>query len=195
MIFFRGELGRVVGAALLATGLLFLVTVLPQGSRETGVPTNIHGIAYPLQGGAYVISQALAHLEAYLREPVAFKKATLSFTYVPFDSQTLAVGIRENEFWLSYAPVVFYEATQTPDTSQRRARISIPLTNKLQEIDRSIDIMFIANGQTDRSLADEVADATFWHLSDVRLETSYDWPSLPLLHDYVRAVITRERAL
>lgn len=185
---------------ILAIGVGLVVAVLgislfPRGERPVSALTNVHGVAYGYVAQEALITQALAHLDVELREPVAFKKLELTFEFDPKQIQTLAVGVRDNPFWLSYQPTVFYDADAADSRATQAARVIIPLTDKLQDADRSIDVMFIANGQTEVSLKDELGDSTHWSISDIRAEVTYDWPTWAAAKDYARAVLTRERPL
>lgn len=172
-----------------------VINLLPQGQRVATALTNIHGVAFPLVNQEVVVTQALAHLDVQLQEPVLFKALQLSFTYRPATTQTLAVGVRENDFWLSYRPTIFYDAAHTTDETLRTASVTIPLTDKLQDVDRSIDIMFIANQQTTTSLPDETADTTLWYVRDITARVVYARPAVAMVRDYLRSIIYRERPL
>lgn len=185
-------------AVVMGLGLCLIVfgaSLLPQGHRDASALTNVHGVAYQRVDQETLVTQALAHLDVMLREPVAFKQLTLSFRFHPQQTRTLAVGVRDNDFWLSYQSLVFYDAANADAQSLRDATVTIPLTNKLQDADRSIDVMFIANGQTEVSLKDELGDSTQWSISDIRAEVTYAWPTWASVKDYARAVLTRERPL
>lgn len=193
------SLFRVGQSGALAAGILFVIylaSLLPQGARQLGAITNIRGIPYPETPQGAQISQTLAHADLYLKEPVLGKRLTLSFSYSPLTSDTLAVGVRENDFWLSYTPVLFYQRNDDESgTEWRAASVSIPLTDKLQEPDRSIDVMFIANGNPEAYLNQELDDDTLWYLRDVQTQVSYHRPSRTQVQDYLRAILKRERAL
>ena len=189
---------QTIVALIVATGVLGLVfcgSLLPRGARDTTALTNVHGIAYEQINQEFLVTQALAHLDVLLHEPVALKELRLSFQFHPQQIETLAVGVRDNSFWLSYQPVVFYDAAVANNQSTQTATVTIPLTDKLQDADRSIDVMFIANGETEASLQDETRDTTLWSISHIQAEVAYAWPNLPQARDYIRSVIVRERPL
>ena len=185
----------VLSGAVGIVAIGYLIALLPVGEREVAQLTNAQGMPFaPVEAG-YQISQALAHFEVYLREPVLFKELQLSFSYLPLASTSLAVGVRENDSWLSYTPTVFYVADQVSGGEFQSANITIPLTDKLQATDRSIDVMFFANGQREESLLHEPNDSTLWYIRDIYAEVQYAWPTKAAFKDYVRAIITRERPL
>lgn len=184
-----------VSLALVLTILIWGISIVPNGVRRVTSVTNIHGIVYEQINQEIMVTQSLAHFDVQLLEPVIAKQLKLSFSFRPEKSQTLAVGVRENNFWLSYQPVVFYEAPSTPLQTSRSTTITIPLTDKLQDADRSIDVMFITNNQTEASLSDEANDTTLWYLRDVRAEVAYDWPTRAATLDYLRSILKRERPL
>lgn len=173
----------------------YLIALLPVGQREVATLTNAQGMPFAQTEAGYQISQALAHFDVYLREPVLLKELQLSFEYLPLESTSLAVGVRENDFWLSYTPTIFYGAGQVSRSEFQSASVTIPLTDKLQATDRSIDVMFFANEQREESLLHEPGDSTLWYIRDVHAEVHYAWPTKSAFKDYVRAVIARERPL
>lgn len=185
----------IVAGALLGCSLIFAASILPTGQRDMRQLKNVQGIPYPVINGGTTISQTLAHTDVYLREPTAFKQLTLVFEYQPEAVEQLAVGVRENAFWLSYTPVVFFTGPATLDSQWRQARVTIPLTDKLQELDRSIDVMFIAGPQSEAHLDDPLLDQTVWHIRNLEAQVSYHYPQQAQLKDYLRSIITRERAL
>ncbi len=187
----------VVAGGIFLLAVLFAISLLPRGVREVAALTNVHGIPFSPTGDWTEVTQALAHTDVYLREPVAFKKLLLTFEYVPHDSRSLAVGVRENSFWLSYAPITFYEASDTTaNEAPRTATVELPLTDKLQDVDHSIDVLFIANGQTEGSLKNELADTTKWHIRNLQARTVVETiPPRAALKDYLRSILTRERPL
>lgn len=190
-------IATVLGGSLILLAVLFGISLLSRGERANAELTNVHGIPFSTSGNWTSVTQALAHTDVYLRESVAFKKLVLTFEYVPHNSQRLAVGVRENSFWLSYAPITFYEATSTIMNEETQvAVVELPLTDKLQDADRSIDVMFIANGQTEASLTNELADTTRWQIRNLRARTVVEsHPTRVALKDYLRSVLTQERPL
>lgn len=212
------QLGIATGLAVSATAILYIVSLLPVGSRSVTTLTNVHGIPYeqvdPVRDRApevparlveprslsgvdqeIMVTQSLAHVDVQLQEPVFGKQLKLSFSFRPEKSQTLAVSVRENDFWLSYQPIIFYDTRVEGSHAPFERTVTIPLTDKLQDADRSIDVMFIANGQTDSSLQDEVQDSTLWYIRDIGAEVTYGWPTATAMKDYVKSLLTRERPL
>lgn len=187
----------IVGLAVLLIAAVGLVEVWPHGGRVTSPVTNARGIPFPRTDEGVLITQALAHFNVYLREPVLFKELYLTWRYRAGNATSLSVGVRENGFWLSYSPEVFYaRAGNASDNSiWHTATISLPLTDKLQEPDRSVDVMLFANNQREGSLTDEVADTTQWYIDDIEAAVRFAVPQASELRDYVKAVITRERPL
>ncbi len=187
----------VVGGGLILLAVIFAASLLPRGVREVAALTNVHGIPFAQADDWTMVTQALAHTDVYLREPVAFKKLVLTFEYVPRNTQSLAVGVRGNAFWLSYAPITFYEATSDLSNDDTQvATVVLPLTDTLQDVDRSIDVMFVANGQTEGSLKNELVDTTMWQIRSLQARTAVEnLPTRAELKDYLRSVLTQERPL
>lgn len=184
-----------VGVGIAACLLIFAASILPRGQREVGRIESAQGIPFPALEGTTTITQTLAHADVFLREPVVFKQLTLSFEFRPITTTPLAVGVRENSFWLSYRPVTFFSPDEESDTAWQTATVNFPLTDKLQEADRSIDVMFIAGKQAEAFLENQVNDPTLWEMRNLRAAVSVYWPSRDELKDYIRSVLYMERAL
>lgn len=187
----------ILGIALGVVLLVFLSTgvFLRQGLRDVGVIENIDGIPYPHIDGAIQVTEKLAHADIYLNEPVAFKNLVLSVTFDPRDLDQLAVGVRENSFWLSYPLMTLYDGGDAA-TGRQTFQAVIPLTDKLQEPNGSIDLMFFATHPDSSDEVDEgVSDPVHWALYGVQAHVQPTMPTYVQLKDYIRAVVKREKAL
>jgi hypothetical protein len=174
--------------------VIFAISLVPVGPRKLGAVENIHGIPYPKDSNAIVITEELAHADIYLMEPVLAKQLELTITYRPVNLTSLAVGVREDSFWLSYGGKQGIYPTPTLISPSREGEkkegvittsLSIPLTDKLQETDHSLDLMFFA----------ESDDEVRWELHNVNAKVSYAWPTYQQFRNYVGSIIKRERAL
>jgi hypothetical protein len=163
---------------------IYAVSVMQSGTRSIGTVTNIHGIPFPEVDGAVHILEDMAHTFIYLREPVAFKTVEVVVTFHPGNATHLAVGIRENPFWLSYPKHTIYEEGAHPAERQTR-QITIPLTDKLQRPDRSIDMMFFAESEQEVS----------WQLYDIEVTVTPAMAPRDQLRQYIRSIIRKERPL
>lgn len=192
-----GYVGRLLVAAWLFVVLIIGLSLLPRGARDIGPIETIQGLPYPEREGKYVISEPLAHADVNLIEPAIAKTLVLDFEYLPRDTQQLAVGVRENSFWLSYPRQTFYRHSDNASvTVARHATVYLPLTGALQDKDRSVDLMFFADGVQDDSWQKQPEHVhTAWEIVDVRARVEYAWPTPAELKDFARAVITRERPL
>lgn len=180
-------------AAILLAGVLFLISVTFFGSREVGTIENIDGIPFPRTDKGISVTEKLAHADIYLREPVFAKSLTLRITAVPHNLTRLAVGVRSDSFWLSYNRIPLL--TDPPLQQEAHATLTIPLTDKFQETDRSIDVMFFAEYEGSTPAVDEgVEDRTHWILKDISATVAPSLPSWAQWKDYARAVLLRERA-
>ena len=198
-----------LAGVLIVVGI-FIASLIPAGEREVSSVENIDGIPYPMSGDAIQVSERLAHADLYLNQPALAKELDLTITFSPHNLESLAVGVRDNSFWLSYDPVVLFESgLPTTNYNLQTKKITIPLTDKLQETDQSLDLMFFATtsgedpvstpGVVTAWIDDRVNDGTYWELHDVRAEVR----TVPLtglqnsvrLADWVASVIRRERAL
>lgn len=186
-------------AALVTISVLLGATawwLLPE-SATLGRLENIHGIPFPTEQGSVVVTEKLAHADIYLMRPPIARAATLTLTYTPLNERELAVGIRENSFWLSYPKNTVHPAstpvTAAPASHQQRTHtLAIPLTDKLPDRDGSLDMMFFAPGTTNDP--DEgAAAATRWQLHEVRVTTYPALPTLAQLKDALHRLVTREQ--
>lgn len=151
-----------VAGAAAAVGV-FAVSALPNGARNISALENINGVPYPMSDGATVVTESLAHADLYVGEPVFGHDVRLTVTFDPGNLQRLTVGVRDNQFWLSYPPVLLYDADVSAEPGQQHVSVQIPLTDKLAAADNSVDVMFMAtpkDGVTD--IADRVPDTTLW---------------------------------
>lgn len=172
---------------------IFIASLMPVGARPVSKLENIHSIPYPVlyEGSstiAQLVTEPLAHADVALHEPVLGKKLRLKIVYDAIHITSLAVGVREDSFWLSYAnrqPICGPPPSQscTPNF-EPEVVLTLPLTDKLQETDRSIDLMFFAEGENPQ-----------WALHQLKASVEYDIPPWPQLKNYIRSLVKRERAL
>jgi hypothetical protein len=175
-----------VGAAALLALIIFFMSLIPAGERSLGHLETIYGIPYPARANVIHVDEPLAHADLYLRQPAFGKQLELTVDYIPSNIESLAVGIRENGFWLSYPQQPMYdrETTTTSNLSPITSKVTIPLTDKLQEPDQSLDLMFFAEGENPE-----------WELVSLTARVTHDWPTYREFKDYARATLYRERAL
>lgn len=151
------------------------------GERDIAHLENIYGIPYARLDGKTYVEEELAHADVFLKEPVIGKELVLTVDFNPGNVDELSVGVRENSFWLSYPKyVLHYTASPEP----QHAVIRIPLTDKFQEPDESIDVMFFAKGE----------DQMSWILHSVSARTELVMPAYAEWKDYVRSILTWEVA-
>lgn len=173
-----GVLTIAVPCALFASG------IVDSGERPLGVLETIHGIPYPSQSSSIVITEEMAHADLFLRESVFAKEAKITISFDPGAMNAIDLGVRENEFWLSYRKYPLYrKGTDTPGFQTKE--LSIPLTDVLQDTDRSVDLMFFA----------EEPQAVEWRIQTFRARLSSNMPSVSEIKGYIKSVVTRERAL
>lgn len=174
----------IIGALLLTLGI-YTISIIPTGTLNASRLENIHGIPFPQRGGQTIIEENLAHTDIHLKQPVFAKKLEITVEFLPTNIKSLAVGIRENDFWLSYPK---YEIAIPPKTTSLpedavTSTVTIPLTDKFQEPNQSLDLMFFAEGENPQ-----------WKLVNLTTTTTSTWPSYLEFKDYARSIIMRERA-
>lgn len=173
--------------------VLFVASLLPTGERSYGAVENIDGIPFPIEDNAIHITEKLAHVDVYLREPVIFKQLMVTVEFDPQELQQLDLGVREGEFWLSYPK---YTLADGETRGRQTVTLAIPLSDKLQDTDRSVDVMFFATAAGASSKEDEgVDDTAQWTLYSLRTRTEFVTPSLAETKDYIRSILKRERPL
>ncbi len=172
----------VIVLSISITAIAFVIPLISTGERNISTIENIYGIPYPQTGEATVITEELAHADIYLKEPVLFKKIRLTVTFDPKDATTLALGIRENDFWLSYTAQNIYNAN-TDLRGKQTKTVTIPLTDKFQETNQSLDMMIFNN-----------SNQVEWELYDIQAEVIHDIVGPKTVKQYIASIIKRERA-
>jgi hypothetical protein len=182
-------------SGIIVTILLFISQILFTGIRELTPIENIKGIPFAYRENAWHITEKLAHADIRLHEPSLAKTAEVTLAFEPKAITTLAVGIRDNSFWLSYEPTVIYDRSQ-PATGIIETTVQLPLTAALQDKDRSVDLMFFAaTDHTTAAIDDSASETTYWLLHRIDVQVQPTAPSWGELKDYIRSTITRERPL
>lgn len=176
---------KIITFVVVLSGLIFVVSLLPIGPRSTGPIENTQGIPYPRLQDKIIVTEELAHADVYLREPVLGKNLVLEIDFTPVNITSLAVGVREDSFWLSYGSR--QEIYPTPTEGVSTVSVEIPLTDKLQEADRSLDLMFFAQAPDGQEPQ--------WELHDLKIRTSYAPITYTEFRNYLGSLINRERAL
>jgi len=170
--------------AVLIPCILFLFSLASTGERRLGVLETIHGIPYPIQSDGVIVLEDMAHTDLFLQEPVFAKQANFFISFDPGSSESIDIGIRENEFWLSYKKIPVYRKGIDSAGFQTK-EISIPLSKVLQDIDRSVDVMIFTESEK----------GVQWRIQDFHASLEFDMPSVSEIKAYSKAIITRERAL
>lgn len=185
----------IILVSVLILAVLILVGILKTGSRAIDPLTTIHGIPYPETEQGIIITENLTHADIKLLEPVLAKKLKLTVTFTPHEQKSIQVSIRSKAFWLSYPWVNIKDQSDNSSNSPITKTITVPLTDKFQEPDRSIDLMFFAptNGQTEPGQG--VSDTTHFLIHDIQAEVSPARPTLDQLIDYLASLFLRERAV
>lgn len=183
-------------------GLVSLVIMLcffrPKTVSFTALE-NIDGIPFP-QGPASantLVVEPLAHTDAEVIGPAFAKQLVLTLTFIPTTAERLSVGIRENSFWLSYQPVIFYDRAESANgTEPMTASVVLPLTDKLRDRDGSVDLMFIAGrGSPEALLASRFQPDQQWELVAMQAQVQPVWPNRLETYDFIKSILRRERPL
>ena len=168
--------------ALLSAAIVTIQLLLP-GTLSLSPIENIHGIPYPKNNQVVFVEEELAHTDVYLNESVFARSAHVTVTFNPATLQKLSVGIRENDFWLSYPKEMLW--TQPMQSGWQQAVVEIPLRDKIVDFDGSVDLMFFAETVENEPL--------YWELKNISLETKYAFPTKAEAKDFIRGILYRER--
>lgn len=191
----RISTGLIIAFVILASVIAVVTSqTLARGPRDLSIVESIDGIPFPASNGTTRVLETLAHVDVYIGQPVFAQKLMLAVTFDPKGMERIAVGVRENGFWLSYNPFVLWDK-DFPAGSQTRF-IEIPLTDKFQEPDNSIDLMFFAYAPGSKGEIDlGTHDTTDWEIVSIVASAKPYAPVWSEIKDYVRSVVRRERAL
>lgn len=192
-----GKIITVLVLALLFTGLVFALSLLPHGRRDVTSLENIHGMPFPQTSGVVRVTEHLAHTTVLLNAPSFAQALKVTATFDPLAVKKISIGSRRDPFWLSYDRHILYDGTRDQQGALTRT-IVIPLTDVLQKNDGSIDVMFFADEGNDiikTVTADPGLDDTDWELHALTAETVWHTPSLAEIKAYVRGILKRERPL
>lgn len=189
-------LTAVIGGTIL-TGALFFVSLWPNGLREHSRLETIQGISYPVHEGKTIITEPLTHFDVFLREPALAKRLVVTLQFTPLHTRQLAIGVRDNDFWLSYPRTIFWRSTgEEIVTEPQTATVRLPLTGALQDRNRSIDVMFFADSETDDSFVATPAETiTQWEVENLTVQVEHTRPTMSQVKDYVKSILKRERPL
>ncbi len=212
----------IIGSIIITSGI-YIISIWPQGVRQVSNLENIDGITYPIRQETTHITEQIAHADINIDQPVMGKNLVLTITFTPRILDQLSVGVRENSFWLSYRPEVLYQKSTKTTANRLTKTVVIPLTDKIQAEDQSIDVMFFAtpslnqfssteklsyslikDDQVDLAavqtwLMNRADDTSYWELHDLKANIV----NSPLtgfrdkvrIIDYVLSIVLRERAL
>jgi hypothetical protein len=179
------EVGILIALGIGIPVILFCGSLVKEGDRSFGVIETIHGIPYPVQDGSTRILEDMAHVDLFLQEPVLGKKVLVTITFDPENSDSIDIGVRDNEFWLSYIKYPLYKKGQDPKTIQTKT-IEIPLSLALADTNRSVDMMIFT--QSSSALPQ-------WRIRDIHASVEFDMPSVFETKSYVKSVLMKERPI
>lgn len=164
---------------------IFFCSILGSGQRNLGVLETIHGIPYPVENGSTVILEDMAHVDLFLHEPVLAKEAVFTITFEPGNADSLDIGVRDNEFWLSYIKYPLYRKGIDPLGLQTK-EVRIPLTTMLADTNRSVDVMIFT--ETTQGMPQ-------WRIQSIHASVEFDMPTTAEIKAYIKSIGIRERVL
>jgi len=186
---------RAATLAVILVGVLFAVTLAQQGPRSASAPTDLYGVPFPIVNEATEIQSAIAHFDVNLTEPVLQKELVLSAAFSPGATKFIGVGVRSNSFWLSYDPLPLYDHRTSDGATLQTKEVHIPLTNKLQDTDRSIDVMLFTSESWPFDPATLIDQPASWQLHSLDVAIANTQASPLQMADYLLGLVTRERPL
>jgi hypothetical protein len=174
--------------------ILMLAVFLPTASTgvRQGAFENIRSIPFPVTHRGILITEKLAHVDLLIPGLVVAKKLDLTLTLSPPINAPTFIGVRENSFWLSYTWIPLTLPNETEQTLTRE--ISIPLTDKIQDQDGSVDLM-ILTGTPAQVLPPETGpqEKITWTLQEFSAVITPTWPSPSEWRNFVTSLVYRER--
>lgn len=198
MKFTRRHFASILVVGSILSLLMYVAVSLIQPSvADFGQLENIYGQPYVqlTQNGAKQVhvTEKLAHVDLHPNQNIFAKKLRLTVTFSPHEIPALFAGVRENPFWLSYhwQPLLTQKSSQ--DTLTRT--IEIPLTDKLPDTNRSLDVMFLATRPENILPPSTPSDTTYWQLHRLEAKISPDVPSFAGIKNYIRSLLQRERPI
>ena len=179
------------------TILILLPSASKTGLRETTPIETITSVSMPMEATHTLITEPLAHTNILLRQPVFAKKVILTITFIPKDVENIAVGIRENSFWLSYEPITFYTRQGTGSKDVQQQTVTIPVTDKLADRDQSLDVILFTNSPVsiDSFIQNPTQSQVNWELASLSAELKNALPSWAATKDFIKSIAYRERVL
>lgn len=179
------------------TALLFAYFLFKNGPVSVTSLENIDGIAFPVVGQQTVITESFAHADILLPTSRLGKNLQLTLTFSPGTADTLGVAVRENSFWFSYHPVIFYDRLRDKTSRDENIvkTVTIPLTDKIQSTDQSLDLLFFAsNAGTNLNPAHvRVNDTVKWYISNLKAQVYATQPSPQEAKQFLKRFISKER--
>ena len=101
-------------------------------------------------------------------------------------------------FWLSYQKyqLCCTQGQSNNGTSMTSTTVTIPITDKIVDVDGSLDLMFFATNADSTNKEDEgINDQTLWVLENMQIMSVPAMPAFNQIKDYVRSRLTHERLL
>ena len=186
--------------ALLVVTSIGIVDWAKSGARNITTVETIQGIPFTvLPQGATAITESLAHADIELKESVFGKNAVVTISFIPYDITVLDIGIRENPFWLSYTRIPIYnEAKDTlPKNKVHTKTVVIPLTDKIQDSKRTIDLMLLSDTRNERAtdLKNNRANSVYWELDNISVTVNPSIPTPSAIKDFAKSILSKERPL
>jgi hypothetical protein len=178
--------------------LTLFIKLTESSTVSLGQIENIDGITFPATDSGTLITEKLAHLDVYLNHSPLARELTVNITLIPINTTGIAVGIRENSFWLSYSKhkICCQQDQSQSNKSKINASVTIPITDKIIDTNKSLDLMFFSSNPSSTNLEDEgVNDETMWILEHLQISSSPTMPSYNELKDFIKSRLTLERPL
>jgi len=179
------------------TVLILLPSLGKTGVRQTTPIESITSVPMPIEGNNILITEPLAHTNILLNQPVFAKEVVLTITFIPKDVEHIAVGIRENSFWLSYEPITFYTRQGAGSKDLQQQTVTIPLTDKLADADQSLDVILFTNSpiNIDSFIQNPTQVQVNWELVSFTAQVKNALPSWAATKDFIKSIAYRERVL
>lgn len=202
MSFFKTSPIKVVSIVIISifvTLFVFSDIMIKDGDVLLTPLETIDGIPYSHDGARVLVDETLAHSDVLLNASRFGKTLYLTIRFLPGSADTLAVAVRENSFWFSYQPVIFYDRQQAGAAIEGEIEktVTFPLTDKIQSDDQSLDVMFFARNKT--NLPDPALERSqntiSWQLQSITGKQQSEIISWREFKQFSKRFLTRERPI
>lgn len=147
--------------------------------RDPARITTIQGIPFSVSEGRVSITEPLAHLRLPFGRPVAGKRLLLNTRFRLENGETLAVGLKQGEFWLDYDRQIL---AKNPAANWTERELAFDVNRAYLADDGSLELMFFIEERQNRPLL---------HLDELRVRITPGPVRVKVLAERLREQLIR----